>query len=72
MGDFGARFKKCRRDASLKQTKAAELIGISQPTLSQYETNVYEPTVSVLLKMSEVYGVSLEYLLGVSDVNESK
>lgn len=72
MGDFGARFKKCRRDANLKQTKAAELIGISQPTLSQYETNVYEPTVSVLLKMSEVYAVSLDYLLGVSDLNESK
>ena len=71
MGNFGARFRKCRKDADLKQTKAAELIGISQPTLSQYETDVYEPKVSELLKMCEVYNVSIEYLLGVSDVNES-
>lgn len=67
MGNFGKRFAACRRAAGLKQTAAAKLIGISQPTLSQYENDVFEPTVSVLLGMCDAYGVTINDLLGVSD-----
>lgn len=70
MGSFGKRFAECRRAAGLKQTAAAKLIGISQPTLSQYENDVFEPTVSVLVGMCLAYHVTMDYLLGLTDVNE--
>lgn len=64
MPNFGERFRMCRNNAGLKQETAARLIGISQPAISAYENNVNEPTASIVLKMAEVYGVSVDYLLG--------
>lgn len=65
MSGFGTYFRKCRKEAGMKQATAALLIGISQPSLSQYETDVYEPTVSTLMRMAEVYGCSIDHLCGL-------
>ena len=70
MGDFGKRFKQCRLEAGMKQTAAARATGIGQATISQYERDEREPTVSQLIKMADAYHVSMDYLLGLSDVND--
>ena len=70
MGDFGKRFRECRKLAGLKQTAAARAMGISQAAISQYENDEREPTAAVVIAMARTYGVSIDYLLGVTDVRD--
>ena len=65
MDKFGKRFRECRKAAGLTQVAAARLMGIGNSSLSEYENDVSEPTASVLFKMSEAYGCTVDHLLGL-------
>lgn len=67
MGGYGRRFRKCRREAGLKQVEAARAVGVGQATISAYENDVNEPTADVIFRMARVYGVPSDYLLGLTD-----
>lgn len=56
--------KKHREAAKLKQTELAEKIGISTVTLSRYENGEREPRVTELRKMSELFGCTIDELVG--------
>ena len=43
-------------------------LGIDQTSISSYECGKYLPTVEVLIKLAEYFGVSTDYLLELSDV----
>lgn len=62
--DLGKRFKRFREKCGLTQSEAAERIGIKNYQLGNYETNRSEPSISILKKMSEVYEVSVDSLIG--------
>lgn len=64
--DFGKSFKFYRQRANLTQKEAANLIGIKDYQLGNYETNRSEPSLAILKKMSKVYYVSIDKLLGNS------
>ena len=70
MGGFGARFKECRIVAGLSQTDAARAAGVHQTAISMYELDKRVPTADVIIKMALAYGVSIDYLLGLTDVRE--
>lgn len=55
-----------RLEHGLSQSKAARLLGVSQPTLSCYETGKRKCSVSFLKRAAEFYGVSCDLLLSVS------
>ena len=40
-----------------------EVLGVAESTVSQYETGKREPDFEILLKASEYFGVSVDYLL---------
>lgn len=67
MPKYGKYFRKCRLAAGMKQTTAARLLGIAQSAISQYENDKHEPTLDIVVKMAEVYGCTLNDLLGVGD-----
>ncbi len=48
----------------------AEELGMPETTLRNYETDVREPGHSFLIRVSEKFNVSIDWLLGVSDVKE--
>ena len=52
-----------RRRCGFKQREVADLIGINSVTLSGYETGKNEPPMEVLVRLSDLYGVSLDSLL---------
>lgn len=56
--------KKHRETAKLKQAELAEKIGISTVTLSRYENGEREPRVTELRKMSEIFGCTIDELVG--------
>ena len=68
---LGSKFKRYRLKAGLKQNEAAKLIGVNNYQLGNYETNRSEPSIDVLKKMSHVYGVSVDALIG-NDVPKKK
>lgn len=61
------KFRTARQLKKLKVIEAAELLGISQPTLSAWETGNKAPSVESLEKMADLYGVTTDFLLGRTD-----
>ena len=58
------RLKEVRQSRSLTQADVAESLHIKQNTYSQYESGLRQVPVSVLVELSEIYGVTVDYLLG--------
>ena len=69
--NYGNRFKRFRTKVNLSQKEAAEKLGIKAYQLGNYETNRCEPNIEVLKKMSKVYRVPLDTLLGNQDTINS-
>jgi transcriptional regulator with XRE-family HTH domain len=63
MKTLGERLKKAREEMRLSQLDAAKKIGISNGTLSGYERNYRDPDTNTLKLISELYEVSLDWLL---------
>ena len=62
------RIKDLREDADYTQTQIAEMIGITQRKYSYIETGVQPLTDELLVRLSEVYEVSIDYILKQTDV----
>ena len=56
-----------RKARKLTQTEAAEAIGIVMRTYRRYEMGEREPVASILIKMADFYGVTIDYLVGRAD-----
>ena len=66
---MASRLKALREDRDLRQIDVANATGIDQRTLSNYETEKTNPDSYAIIRLAEFYGVSCDYLLGVTDVN---
>ncbi|MBQ4544368.1 MAG: helix-turn-helix transcriptional regulator [Oscillospiraceae bacterium] len=60
------RLKDLREDRDIKQKDIAEYLHIKQNTYSQYENGQRQLPVDILIKLSEYYNVSTDYILGIS------
>ena len=60
------RLKELREDKDLNQKTIAEFLNIKQNTYSQYETGQRQIPIDALIKLSEYYNVSTDYILGLS------
>lgn len=69
------RIKELRSEKKITQADLAKILKISDRAVGYYENGAREPDYNTLLKISEYFDVSIDYLLGVSDVrnpNENK
>ena len=65
---LGERIYKYRTALGLSQLELSELLDVSRQSISKWETDVAVPELSKLVKMAEVFGVSLDALvLGKED-----
>ena len=55
--------RNIREDKDIKQKDIAKYLNVSQNTYSQYETGIISLTAEVLIKLSDYYNVSIDYLL---------
>lgn len=55
--------KQIRKTKNLNQLKVALDLNISREALSHYENGKREPSLSMLIKMSEYFNVSIDYLI---------
>lgn len=70
MGDtmYELRIRDLREDNDLSQAQVAEQLKVHQTTYSDYELGRLNIPVSVLHTLADYYGVSVDYLLGRTDV----
>ena len=57
------KIKELREKNKLTQQQTAEKLNLPLPTYRSYETGAREPGVDVLIKLSELYDVTTDYLL---------
>jgi transcriptional regulator with XRE-family HTH domain len=60
---IGERLKQARKQRHLKQVQVAKLTGINNKTLSGYENGVSEPDYETLKILSELYEISLDFII---------
>lgn len=65
--DFGYRLRALREKKDLTQTQVAKRLNLSKTTVSGYENNIKTPSLNVLVKLSILYGVSTDYILGLKN-----
>jgi transcriptional regulator with XRE-family HTH domain len=63
MTTLGQRLRELREKLGLTQTRAAQLIGISNVVLNRYEKNERRPDPDTLKRIADVYGADIDYLL---------
>ena len=68
MANFAERLKEERLKKNLNQTQLAEYLYLDRSSISKYETGKQIPETPTLEKLSDFFGVSLDYLLGKTDV----
>ena len=67
MVDFSQRLKQLRTAKHLTQGQVAQRIGVTTSMVSSYETDIRLPSFEVLIKISRLFGVTVDYLLCIED-----
>ena len=70
MANFSERLRALRREKGLKQREMAEICGLKLRGYQQYEYSEGYPEVPGLVALADFFDVSLDYLMGRSDVRE--
>ena len=65
---FSETMSALRRERGYSQRKAAADLNISQALLSHYENGAREPGLDFVRRACAYYGVSADYLLGISEL----
>ena len=60
---FSRRLTELRTTNGRSQAETSTLLGIAQPTYAGYETGQHEPDIQMLIKIADLYQVSLDYLV---------
>lgn len=68
--DFSQRLKLLRNMNNTTQEDLAKYLGVSRPTIAGYETKGKQPSFETLFKIAEYFNVSIDYLLGKTDIKE--
>lgn len=65
---FSYRLKSLRIDTDLTQEQLAKHLNITRSALANYENGFREPGYEILITMANYFDISLDYLLGRSDI----
>ena len=69
---FGKNIKDLRVEKNMSQKKLAEKIGATQGAVYFWEKEINEPTVGYVIKMADLFGVSIDELLSYEAKKENK
>lgn len=65
---FCERLCEQRKLFGLTQREMAQILGVTQPSYIRYEKGGAEPTLENLVKIADVFDVSVDYLLGRKEI----
>ena len=61
------RIKQLREEKNITQVRLSIELEVSQETVSAYEMGKYFPSAKSLMRLRNIFGVSIDYILGLSD-----
>lgn len=59
------RIRELRCACGWSQVELAKRLGLSKQTVSNWENDNIQPSIEMLMRLSKVFGVSTDYLLGL-------
>ena len=67
------RIKQLREEKGFSQQKLADILGngLTQQKINNYENAHYQPDIDILKAMATFFDVSIDYLVGYSDIRKS-
>jgi len=68
--DFSQRLKLLRNINKTTQEDLAKYLGVGRATIAGYETKGTQPSFESLFKIADYFNVSIDYLLGRTDIKE--
>ncbi len=69
---FGKTLKELRHEKNMTQGRLAELLTISPQAVSKWENDIGYPDLPLLLPISEIFGVSIDHLLGKGENTKAR
>jgi len=69
MADFASRLRELRKKRGLRQKDLAATLGLAQTTIANYEQKLRFPDEKTLGLIADLFGASLDFLLGRADVD---
>lgn len=70
--EIGSKIKKARIESGLTQEQTAAILGVSRQTISNWENDKSYPDIISVIKMSEIYSISLDHLLKEDNAMNNK
>jgi len=67
--DVCKHIRELRIKRGLTQVELASILGVSKSVISSYENGVHLPPYDILIRLSKLFGVSCDYLIGVSETD---
>jgi transcriptional regulator with XRE-family HTH domain len=67
---LGLRLRQLRENYGLVQQDVADLFGTNRNVVSQWESGAREPSLEIILRLAEFYGVTVDWLLGVPNADK--
>lgn len=64
--------KELRRSKQITQEQLASLVGYNQTVISQWEHGTRDPSTEALIKLSEIFNVSVDEILGIKKESTNK
>lgn len=63
------RIRQLRKQQGMTAKQLASVIGVSRSAIYLYETGGRSPCIDILVRMSDIFGVTIDYLVGMTDKN---
>ncbi|TMV49541.1 helix-turn-helix transcriptional regulator [Paenibacillus mesophilus] len=64
---IGVQLRQLRKARKMTQKQLADKLNVAKSTISQYENNINEPDLKTVVKLAELFDVTIDYLLGRID-----
>lgn len=65
MYDLGALIKSLRKERNITQKRLGDILGVTEGTISKYESNTLIPQFETLRTIASVFNVSMDTLCGI-------
>lgn len=69
---LGDKLSKLRKENNYTQEQLADVLGVSRQAISKWESNITYPETDKLIRISELFNCSLDYLLKDAEETDSK
>ena len=65
---LGQRINELRRARGWNQVELAQHLNVTKQTVSNWENDNIQPSIEMLVRISQIFGVSTDYMLGLENI----